>query len=184
MNDFELVELEPMPGRRVAIEGELTIGRHECDLMISSPQVSRHHASISADGDGAEITDHGSRNGTFVNDGRVAGAQRLAAGDKVRIGETTWELVAVDAAAPTELESRGDVPAPELTRIPAGLPTMAPPPATPAVAAAPVEEFGGGGGGGRPRASAARRIEATLVCYAVVVLTAIAVVLYLACAEP
>ncbi len=191
MSAFELVELEPIPGRRTPVEGEVTIGRHECVLTISSPQVSRRHASIEATGGSLQITDHGSRNGTFVNDGRIAGSQALSAGDRVRIGESTWEVAGVDAGAPTELEARGDVPVPDATVVPD--PAPAPAPAAPA-AAPPTPELvpavappatplpaGGGSldGGGRPRASAARRMEATLICYAVVLLTAIAVVLYL-----
>ena len=225
---FELVEIEPLPGRRLPIDTEVTIGRHECDLTISSPQVSRHHASIAPAGGGAEITDHGSRNGTFVNDARVAGSQALAAGDKVRIGETTWEVMEVEADAPTMLDARGDVPPPPPSGVfqalpatsvpvpepraepapppaepappppaptpppapeppleptvapaptPPAPPAPAPPSAAPAAAPAPGDQLAAPP---RRRASAARRLEATLVCYAIVVLTAIAVVVYLA----
>jgi pSer/pThr/pTyr-binding forkhead associated (FHA) protein len=188
----ELVELEPLPGRRLAVDAELTIGRQDCDVTVSSPQVSRRHAQLAPRGDSAEVTDLGSRNGTFVNGARVAGSQALRPGDKLRIGETTWEVAAVDAGAATELEARGDVPAPPpsgVRDVPAPAPAAvaqaapaAPPPAPPqpAPVAAPAGGPGAIEGDSGPRASAARRVEATLICYAVVMLTAIAVVLYLA----
>ncbi|MGI8461956.1 MAG: FHA domain-containing protein [Solirubrobacterales bacterium] len=222
---IELVEIEPMPGRRVPIESSLTIGRLECDLTISSPQVSRHHATLAPIGGEAEIEDQGSRNGTFVNDQRVGGKQQLRAGDKLRIGETTWAVEGSGVAAPTEISSRGDVPAPAsgihespispglaptYAPPPGAAPTYAPPPAAtpapapetvplerPARAAAPMPAPAAApdpapaptpaagadafvlGGSDAPRVSAARRVEATLICYAVVLLTAIAVAIYL-----
>ena len=171
---IELVELEPLPGRRTAVESELSIGRQDCDLTISSPQVSRLHARISSGAGGPEITDLGSRNGTFVNDERVAESRTLAPGDTLKIGDTVWEVAAVDAGAASGIEARGDVPAP---------PPPPPAPPTPAAPAAPVAAAAGPvalDDGARPGPSAARRMEATLICYAVVVLTAIAVVAYLA----
>lgn len=167
----ELVELEPLPGRRLTVSSELTIGRQGCDVIVASPQVSRRHARVAPSGDGAEITDLGSRNGTFVDDTRIAGSQALAAGDRIRIGETVWEVELVADAAATELEPRGDVPAPPSGAhdVPAAIRAAAPDAAaTPAIA----EPSG-------PRASAARRMEATLISYAVVVLTAIGVIAYL-----
>jgi predicted component of type VI protein secretion system len=201
---IELVELEPLPGRRVAVEGEMAIGRQDCDLTIASPQVSRRHAQIAASGDGAEITDLGSRNGTFVNDERVSGSQALVPGDKLKIGDTVWEVAIVEAADAAELEPRGDVPAPAQSGIrdvpppppppapepspapvaPAPAPPAPPPPAPASPAPVATPAVAGGAvaleGESRPGPSAARRMEATLICYAVVVLTAIGVVAYLA----
>jgi nitrite reductase (NADH) large subunit len=165
----ELVELEPLPGRRVAIDAELTIGRQGCDLTVSSPQVSRRHARVAPTPDGAEIADLGSRNGTFVNDERVAESRPLRAGDTLRIGETVWEVATAQAAsADPGTAARGDVPAPP--------PPPPPPPPAPAAPAPPVASLDAEA---KPRASAARRVEATLICYAVVALTAIGVVGYL-----
>ena len=172
MSELELVELEPMPGRRMPIDRELTIGRHECDLTVSDPQVSRHHASLAPAGGGGTITDLGSRNGTWVNDERVEGERVLRSGDIVRIGETRWEVAMPDAAAAaTERAPRGDVPAPPpsgVRDVPAPVAVAERPPSTEMLER---EQ--------RPAASAARRTEATLICYAVVVLTAIAVIVYL-----
>jgi pSer/pThr/pTyr-binding forkhead associated (FHA) protein len=174
---IELVELEPLPGRRVAIDAELTIGRQGCDLTVSSPQVSRRHATVAPSGEGAEITDLGSRNGTFVNDERLAESRPLRAGDTVRVGETIWEVAAVQGTSiDPGTAARGDVPAPPPPPAP-----VAPPPA-PVAAAAPVAEPATASldAESHPRPSAARRMEATLICYAVVTLTAIGVVGYLA----
>src|SRR5687768_10179500 len=113
MSNFELVEIEPVPGRRVTIDGEVTIGRLDCDVTVSDSQTSRRHASVSANSGGAEVKDLGSRNGTFVNENRVAGAQPLQTGDKLRVGETTWEVISAASEQATELAApRGDVPSP------------------------------------------------------------------------
>lgn len=174
----ELVELAPLPGKRVRVDRELTIGRQGCDVTIASPQISRRHAQIASSGDDAEITDLGSRNGTFVNDARIAGAQALSPGDRVRVGETTWEIELVGEQPAEDLAPRGDVPAPPsgAHEVPAAMRAPAPAAAAPAPAPAsgsPVADPA------PPRASAARRMEATLISYAVVTLTAIGVVLYL-----
>jgi pSer/pThr/pTyr-binding forkhead associated (FHA) protein len=156
----ELAELEPLPGRRLAVDRELTIGRQGCDVTISDPQVSRRHARLAPGAGGAEVSDLGSRNGTFVNDDRIADARALAPGDRLRIGATTWEVEVVSSAAAESVQPRGDVPAP--------------PSGAHEVPAAMRAETPAG-----PQVSAARRVEATLISYAVVVLTAIGVVLYL-----
>jgi predicted component of type VI protein secretion system len=170
---IELVEREPLPGRRVAIDAELTIGRQGCDLTVSSPQVSRRHAELAPTAEGADVTDLGSRNGTFVNDERVAESRPLRAGDTLRIGETVWEVAtAQPAGADPGTAARGDVPAPP--------PPPPPQPPAPAPAAPPQAAAAASlDAEAHPRASAARRVEATLICYAVVALTAIGVVGYL-----
>lgn len=69
----------------------LTIGRTaEADLRLGSdPQVSRLHAEIEHMGEHWVVSDDGlSRNGTFVNEERVAGRRRLVDGDVVRVGRT------------------------------------------------------------------------------------------------
>jgi pSer/pThr/pTyr-binding forkhead associated (FHA) protein len=50
--------------------------------------VSSRHARIEVRGDGAWVQDLESTNGTFVNGSRIVGAQRLGAGDVLRVGET------------------------------------------------------------------------------------------------
>ncbi len=68
------------PGR------EMVIGRKEGnDIIVRDDGVSRRHASILAEGDGARIRDLGSQNGTFV-DGVRANDSRLEDGDRIHLG--------------------------------------------------------------------------------------------------
>lgn len=78
----------PRVGTLVRVDdGELTIGRSlRAELSLDDDGVSRRHARIGRDDDGAWVEDLGSRNGTFVNGVRVTGRVRLADGDKVHIG--------------------------------------------------------------------------------------------------
>jgi pSer/pThr/pTyr-binding forkhead associated (FHA) protein len=147
----------PLAGREVEVTSTLVLGRQAADLVIDDPQVSRRHASVRPAGDGLEVEDHGSRNGTWVNGARAGGPTRLAPGDRVRIGETTFEVEGPAApAAPTD-------PAPE----PAPAPAVAfdPPPQR-----APR----------RRRGVASRRLTPTLLSFGTVIATAIALVWYFA----
>ena len=68
----------------------LTVGRGgQNDLVLDGDEfASARHVQIEVRGDGAWVQDLESTNGTFVNGSRVAGAQRLGAGDVLRVGET------------------------------------------------------------------------------------------------
>jgi len=68
----------------------LTVGRGgQNDLVLTGDEfASARHARIEVRSDGAWVQDLESTNGTYVNGSRVAGAQRLAAGDVLRVGET------------------------------------------------------------------------------------------------
>jgi FHA domain-containing protein len=68
----------------------VTVGRGEQnDLVLGGDEfASARHALIEVRGDGVWVQDLESTNGTFVNGSRVAGAQRLDAGDVLRVGET------------------------------------------------------------------------------------------------
>jgi pSer/pThr/pTyr-binding forkhead associated (FHA) protein len=68
----------------------VTVGRGgQNDLVLTGDEfASARHARIEVRGDGAWVQDLESTNGTFVNGARVAGAQRLEAGDVLRVGET------------------------------------------------------------------------------------------------
>ena len=68
----------------------VTLGRGgQNDLVLTGDEfASARHARIEMRGDGAWVQDLDSTNGTYVNGTRVAGAQRLDAGDVLRVGET------------------------------------------------------------------------------------------------
>ncbi len=78
--------------------GSVSVGRGEaCDVLLSSPRVSRLHATLQRRGERWWVVDHGSLNGTYVNDGRVTEAP-LAAGDRVRFGSTVMKHLSGDDA--------------------------------------------------------------------------------------
>jgi pSer/pThr/pTyr-binding forkhead associated (FHA) protein len=68
----------------------VTVGRGgQNDLVLNGDEfASARHARIEVRGDGVWVQDLESTNGTYVNGSRVAGAQRLDAGDVLRVGET------------------------------------------------------------------------------------------------
>jgi pSer/pThr/pTyr-binding forkhead associated (FHA) protein len=72
----------------------VTIGRGD-ETAIALPGdefASSRHARVEAMRDGVWVVDLGSRNGTFVNGGRVDGRERLHEGDVVRVGATELRL--------------------------------------------------------------------------------------------
>jgi len=80
--------------RRYVLEGpRATIGRSkDADCVLRDANVSRHHAELrrSPAGDWT-IADLGSTNGVKVN-GRRVGSTRLASGDEVTLGTTTFRF--------------------------------------------------------------------------------------------
>ncbi len=78
--------------------GQTTLGRaDENDLVLESPQVSRHHARITCSEGTCRIEDLGSSNGTFINGRRVTQAP-LSPGDQLRIGDQTFTYQLTDRA--------------------------------------------------------------------------------------
>ena len=68
-------------------EGVNVIGREEdADVVISSPDISRRHASITIDAEGPKIEDLGSKNGTFLGKERLTGPASLSSGDEIFLG--------------------------------------------------------------------------------------------------
>ncbi len=80
--------------REISLDpGENLIGRdREAAVWIDDDSVSRRHARVSVDDDGATIEDLGSKNGTYVGDRKIKGPARLSDRDIVRVGPATLKL--------------------------------------------------------------------------------------------
>ncbi len=119
-------------GQRTGITSNtLTIGRApDNQLVLQDQQSSSHHAEIRPDARGYLLVDMNSRNGTFVNEQRLAPQtpRLLISGDVIRVGETrlNYEIAGSDDEATMRANS------PEYVN-PGYSPTVAvpPPPAIP-----------------------------------------------------
>jgi predicted component of type VI protein secretion system len=83
------------------------IGRgDDCHLRPNSDLISRHHCVLFIGTAGAIVRDLNSRNGTFVNDERITGDRPLQQGDRLSVGQLTFEVrMKADApAAPKALD--------------------------------------------------------------------------------
>jgi hypothetical protein len=88
--------------------GVTVIGRSlDCNLTIEDPLVSRQHARIVVDEEGAAVEDMGSRNGVRVNGATVRGVTTLQDGDRVRIGTQDFVLCRVDPAGKAHSKTTG-----------------------------------------------------------------------------
>jgi DNA-binding winged helix-turn-helix (wHTH) protein len=73
--------------------GDTVIGRDfGATIPLPGLLVSRRHARIHVEGMTVTVEDLGSRNGTFVNDQKIAEPLEIKPGDKIRIGELVMML--------------------------------------------------------------------------------------------
>ncbi len=81
--------LEATDGKRLPIQGNLSIGRSpKNSLVLDSPKISRRHAIINVQNVGEFwLIDLGSSNGTFLNKRRVHQPVRLCDLDQIIIGD-------------------------------------------------------------------------------------------------
>ena len=105
-------------GKDISVSSEkFLIGRSEsCQLRPKSESVSRKHCIIVLKDNKVLIQDLKSRNGTFVNEKRLPldKAKVLKAGDQLRIGKLSFELViehGLQAAKKPEVANMGDAAA-------------------------------------------------------------------------
>src|SRR6201995_2027124 len=88
-------------GERVPLDRPLVIGRAPAsDLVLDDPSVSRAHAEIVVDEDGAVLQDVGSSYGTFVDGRQLSGPVALANRMDIELGGCRLEVAErVDRAA-------------------------------------------------------------------------------------
>jgi putative peptide zinc metalloprotease protein len=80
-------------GQRVPLDRSLAIGRGPAsDLVLDDPSVSRAHAQIVVDQDGATLEDAGSSYGTFVDGRQLSGPLVLAPGMRIELGDCGLEV--------------------------------------------------------------------------------------------
>jgi putative peptide zinc metalloprotease protein len=88
-------------GERVPLDRPLAIGRAPAsDLVLDDPSVSRAHAEIVVDEDGAMLQDVGSSYGTFVDGRQLSAPLALSDGMHIELGDCRLEVSErVDRAA-------------------------------------------------------------------------------------
>jgi hypothetical protein len=99
-----VVKRGPNAGSRFLLDQDVTTaGRHpDSDIFLDDVTVSRRHAEFRREGNGYNVHDVGSLNGTYVNRERIEVAA-LAGGDEVQIGK--FRLVYLTAAVRAGLEA-------------------------------------------------------------------------------
>jgi FHA domain/zinc-ribbon domain len=95
-----VVRQGPMRGTRIHLDSEqVTIGRHpDSDIFLDDVTVSRRHAELRRVGDGFEVSDAGSLNGTYVNQARVEHG-RLSNGDELQVGKFKLVYIALGGSS-------------------------------------------------------------------------------------
>jgi pSer/pThr/pTyr-binding forkhead associated (FHA) protein len=74
--------------------GEYILGRSPyCSIVVSNALSSRQHCAVRLFAQGLTITDLNSRNGTFVNGEKISAERALRAGDVVRVGSDSIEVI-------------------------------------------------------------------------------------------
>jgi hypothetical protein len=88
-----------------AIGATSGLGRnYDCDLVVLASSVSRDHAELRHTETGWMVRDLGSRNGTFVDGGRIESAVALASRARLRVGDVgLWFLSQIVTDPPPRL---------------------------------------------------------------------------------
>src|SRR4051795_2645963 len=82
------------------VDVQAVVGREDdCDVLLTSPRVSRRHARVWADGQRFGVEDLGSLNGTYVNRRRVTGTAMLTDGDRLTLADVELQFRALPADA-------------------------------------------------------------------------------------
>lgn len=91
------VKSGPAAGRSLPIERDVVIGREAADLTIQDQELSRRHAVVRPAGDGVQIEDLGSMNGTIVDGRRIEAPVTVTTGAMLELGGTR---IAIELDAP------------------------------------------------------------------------------------
>lgn len=84
---------DPIAAEYSLIKDEVSIGRGEAnDIIIPHSSVSRSHARLVRKGNGFELMDLNSTNGSFVNGQQVSGSAFAGAGSQIRVGDIRFVL--------------------------------------------------------------------------------------------
>jgi hypothetical protein len=85
MSEFTAVKEYDITARRTYI-GRLPreVTEHSCVIVIRDTSVGRNHASIEYRDNAYWAVDHGTVNGTYINDKRLHETQKLKSGDRIR----------------------------------------------------------------------------------------------------
>ncbi len=75
-----------------------------CKVFLDGDGVSRRHARLVVEDDGATIEDLGSINGVVVNGQRIVGSQRLQDGDRIAIASHELQFASSSSNRPTATE--------------------------------------------------------------------------------
>lgn len=88
LNQSQVIARQPFPLEA----GVCSVGRSShCDLVVPDVTISRRHAEIRVECGSVTIVDLNSRNGTFVNNARIASCP-LREGESVRFGRIRFLL--------------------------------------------------------------------------------------------
>jgi hypothetical protein len=96
----------PLAGQTIDIpHGKLLIGREvDCHVRPDSALISRHHCVLLLDEYTLRIRDLGSKNGTFVNNHRIASGETiLINGDTVTVGEMSCHIDLAEELVETQI---------------------------------------------------------------------------------
>jgi pSer/pThr/pTyr-binding forkhead associated (FHA) protein len=90
-------------GRSIAIKrNKLLIGRAEqCDIRPLSEEVSRRHCQVTVGPAEVWVEDLGSRNGTYVNNVRIAERTKVSDGDLIKVGSLELRVSCSMPATPS-----------------------------------------------------------------------------------
>jgi pSer/pThr/pTyr-binding forkhead associated (FHA) protein len=77
-------------GMSYDVSAGATLGRGDAEIQLEDPFASSQHARLTRQGAILVIEDLGSTNGTYLNDELLRGPRPLHAGDRVRIGDSTF----------------------------------------------------------------------------------------------